>query len=171
MSVRSRARLSRWWRGQSDAARQWFLRAAIGFAALTVTAAALWWTGDDSHRFESLPDAHESLRSVGVDCRPPVRTDVTTGRERTLCFTTDGSLAVLQLSESTSDAQAAVADAHADSEAVVHYAQIAKQTPVTPRPVLMGGNWTLVANARVLERVSSEYGGTIYPYPEIPSAR
>jgi hypothetical protein len=163
-------RAADWWRRQSVATRQWFVRGFVGLAALTVIAGALWVTGDTSHEFESLPDAYESLGSVGVDCQAPARTDVTTGRERTLCLASDGSLAVLQLSDSLPDAQAAVGDAHADSEAVLRYAQIAKQTPFVPRPVLLGDNWTLVANTTVLERVAEEYGGTIYPYPETPPA-
>lgn len=158
-----------WWRDQSVATRQWFIRGIAGLAVLTVLVGALWLTEDKAHDFESLPDAYQALGSVGVDCRLPARTDVTTGRERTLCTASDGSLAVLQLSESLPDTQAAVGDAHAESEAVLRYAQLAKQTPVLPRAVLMGDNWTLVANTTVLELVSSEYGGTIYPYPETPS--
>jgi hypothetical protein len=136
---------------------------------LTAIAGALSFTRDASERFESLPDAYKSLRSVGLDCGAPVRMDAATGRERALCTASDGTLAVLQLSSSSPDASAAVADAHADSEAVTHYARIAKQSPFEPRPVLLGDNWTLVANTTALERVVEEYGGTIYPYPETPS--
>ena len=167
---RWRPRAGAWWLEQSLVTRQCCVRGVVGLGALTVVAGALWLTRDPSHEFDSLPDAHESLRSVGVDCKLPARTDVANGRDRSFCTASDGSLVVLQLSNSSSDAQAAVGDAHADSEAVLRYAQLAKQTPVVPRPVLLGDNWTLVGNTVVLERVSSEYSGTIYPYPETPTA-
>ena len=157
-----------WWRDLTVVRRRRYGQALAGLAALTAVAGALWLTREDTHDFQSLPDAYESLSSVGLACRAPAPTDVGTGRQRTLCFASDGSLAVLQLSDSLPAAQAAVGDAHADSRAVLHYAQIAKQTPVMPRPVLLGGNWTLVANTTVLERIAAEYGGTIYPYPETP---
>jgi hypothetical protein len=165
---RVRARIETWWSERSPGTRQWLIRGVVGLAAAAAMAGALWVTRDTSREFESLTDAYESMSSVGLDCGAPARTDVSTGRKRTLCSASDGSLAVLQLSDSLSDAQAAVGDAHADSEAVLHYAQIAKQTPVMPRPVLLGDNWTLVANTTVLERVAAECGGTIYPYPETP---
>ncbi len=168
--VRLRLRAGAWWREQSLATRSWLIRGVAGLGALTVVAGALWGVRDTSHEFESLPDAYESLVAVGVDCRTPAGTDVNTGRARTLCFASDGSLAVLQLTDSLADAQAAVGDAHAESEDVLHYALVAKQTPVLPRPVLLGENWTLVADTAVLKRVASEYGGTIYPYPETPGS-
>lgn len=165
-----RARIGRWWpAGLTSHDR--VVRVVAAVAAVAVVVGALELTRAEVQTFESLPDAYESLATVGVDCDPPVRTDVTTGRERTLCTASDGTLAVLQLSDSSPDARAAVGDAHTDSKAVVRYAVIARQTPFTPRPVLLGDNWTLLANTAVLERVAEEYGGTIYPYPRTPAVR
>jgi hypothetical protein len=161
------ARLGRW---PADLLRSHdrLMRVVVGVAAVGVVMGALQLTRAEVRTFASLPDAYESLATVGVDCHPPVRTDVTTGRERTLCTASDGTLAVLQVSDSSPEARAAVGDAHTDSAAVVRYAVLARQTPFTPRPVLLGDNWTLAANTAVLERVAEEYGGTIYPYPETP---
>jgi hypothetical protein len=145
------------------------VHAVVGLAAVTLVMAALLLTRDKSREFESLPEAYESLTSVGVGCAPPVLTSGRSGSERVLCSAADGSLAVLVLSQSSTRAGEGVADAHASSEDIVHYAQLAGQSPIAPRPVLLGANWTLVGDLTVLERVSAEYGGTIYPYPETPS--
>jgi len=144
------------------------VHAAGLLAAVTLMVTALVLTREQSREFESLPEAYESLTFVGVGCAPPVSTSAANGSERVLCSAPDGSPAVLVLSESAADARRGVAEAHASSEDIVHYAQLASQSPIAPRPVLLGANWTLVGDRAVLEQVSAEYGGTIYPYPETP---
>lgn len=160
--------MTRWYerRARPDAV----LKGVGVLAAGAGVVALLFLARDDARSFDSLPDMYEPLATVGVDCRPPppVQVDPGTGRERVFCSATEGSLAVLELSGSYADAEQSVADAHAGSEEVVRYARLARQVPVAPRPVLLGGNWTLVGDRTVLERVAAEYGGTIYPYPEVP---
>lgn len=146
------------------------LKAAGVAAAAVGVVALLFLARGDARSFDSLPQMYEPLASVGLDCAPPppVQVDAESRRVRAFCSAPDGSLAVLELSGSYADAEQAVADAHAGSRDVVRYARLAKQVPVTPRPVLLGGNWTLTGDLAVLEEVAAEYGGTIYPYPEVP---
>lgn len=125
---------------------------------------------DRVRSFDSLADMYAPLTSVGLYCAPPppVRSDPVTGRDSVLCSTAEGSLALLELSDSAADAERAVSDAHATSERAAHYASVSGDVPVEPGAVLLGSNWTILANAAVLDRVATELGGTIYPYPERP---
>ncbi len=166
---RVRARVADWWTEQDRSLRDRLVQLGGLLAAGTLVVAALLLTRERSSEFESLPEAYESLTSVGVGCAPPVLSTASEGSQRVLCSASDGSPAVLVLSGSSTEASQAVAEAHASSEDIVHYAQLAGQSPIAPRPVLLGANWTLVGDRAMLEQVAAEYGGTIYPYPETPS--
>lgn len=164
------SQVARWCAQQRRSPADSLLTALGVVAAGAGVVLLLVFVRDDVRRFDSLPDMYEPLAAVGLDCAPPrpVLADPDTGGERVFCSAADGSLAVLELSDSYADAEQAVVAAHAGSEQIVRYAQLARQVPVAPKPVLLGGNWTLVGDQAVLDRVKAEYGGTIYPYPEAP---
>lgn len=164
------ARVTRWYAEQRRAPSDSLLKGFGVVAAGAGVVALLVLVRDDARSFDSLAEMYEPLASVGLSCAPPppVRTDPATGRDRVFCSASDGSLAVLELSDSYADAEQAVIDAHAGSRRVLRYAEAAGQKPFAPNPVLLGDNWTLLANQTVLERVAADYGGIIYPYPELP---